>query len=1268
MRLALLRFFLDHPTFKEHPAALARMLTRPPQDVGRVLARLEDEGILKSERVGRTRTYRLAIDPKSTTVQELRVATAEAPDADRIAATMLQRRRGSPSIALGLHTGHATTTVNPLHFEDLDSRAFEDLVRSLLRSRHCWLSLEAIGRSGSDEGRDIEGVEVPGVPPSTDPATVADDTPTRRWVIQVKRHRTLGPRDLERIVDEALRNAVNVPFGLLIATAADPTPAARRAFLQAAKRQGVVSPDLWSRSFIEDELMRPQHAALLWRYFGLGSGSEGTQAMPATLEGSAGRNLPLFGRDEELRRLRHGSGDWIIAGRPGTGKSRLAFEAGGARFLGTDQPLEITESVRVRQPRRLVVDDAGLDPSRLELVLNVRARGLDFDILAVAWPEDVPALRQLLPRATELHLDLLERPQMDALVRAMEVEDYFVRGEILEQAEGRPGWAVALGGAATAGRLDEVLSGRALVSQVESFISRIARDPDATLIVVSALAAMGHAAPDEIGRLGDLLRMPAPQFQRALNDAASGGLLERNYAGQIGWEVRPFPLRHALAARTLFDSPVPALSFDALVQTFPRLRANLMSAAVGAARAGSTVARRQVEVLIESGASDVTLLAEYATIDEATARRAVSIVAPAEGMMPGGLEVLKIAAGSYALHEAVEALLSLGVEDERPMHPNPDHATRVLGDLATQLLPNGRTVFQLREAFLSIATNWLVSSPQVGRQLVWARLVSRLLQPSIEGNWMDLGSHRTAQLYARFESAENLRAIAIDMWPTVERQLSGLSTTALNELIRLVDAWMRLAKGHSGAFDAKPRPEAIEVAVDLAPRMLEAITVASAGRPAVALRIAEVARLLRTPTRVSLPREFRLLTWQPWRWHRHGRPRMDRILQALGRAWAAEDPDAVMTRVRGFRDEAGIADRSIMPAVHVAMESLASTAENLDAYVYAAMRANVCYEAQAVIRTALGRATIPPSWLAEGLSGSCRQAVIYAATSREVNVGAAAMAVGSLNQDDVGLVDQILLGRDAPDIVAQGLLEHPVNAIRGAASLEFQLESIPYGVALPDEWHEIWRNAFLESTPTRGQHAEYQLTELLARLVQRDPELVEGWLMRRLDEGGWRAFHGPITYHSEAIFRQLPIEHRDRLVRRYASAPYMTALLPLLLSPDPRWVESLLDDGVISGANVLMALAMVTEEFETRRPLVEALAQPLIRAGVSPERIAATAQSGSWMGDESTRYSKLIRVFEEMSQSPETSVSGVGRAGVQIFTRERDRALEGERRERVVGI
>ena len=53
-----------------------------------------------------------------------------------------------------------TRTLNPLPFNALEPKRFEDLVRQLAYDFRRWRMLEATGRTGSDEGYDARGFEI----------------------------------------------------------------------------------------------------------------------------------------------------------------------------------------------------------------------------------------------------------------------------------------------------------------------------------------------------------------------------------------------------------------------------------------------------------------------------------------------------------------------------------------------------------------------------------------------------------------------------------------------------------------------------------------------------------------------------------------------------------------------------------------------------------------------------------------------------------------------------------------------------------------------------------------------------------------------------------------------------------------------------------------------------------------------------------------------------------------------------------------------------
>jgi hypothetical protein len=139
-----------------------------------------------------------------------------------------------------------TRTLNPLPFQHLEPHRFEDLIRQLAYDFREWKSLEAIGRSGSDEGQDIRGAElVRSVDDGEPSASEEDDQESSRppipaerlWVFQCKPEKTLSPARIREVAKESLAALQDPPHGFVIAAACDVEEGPRRL---GAKR--------WSRS------------------------------------------------------------------------------------------------------------------------------------------------------------------------------------------------------------------------------------------------------------------------------------------------------------------------------------------------------------------------------------------------------------------------------------------------------------------------------------------------------------------------------------------------------------------------------------------------------------------------------------------------------------------------------------------------------------------------------------------------------------------------------------------------------------------------------------------------------------------------------------------------------------------------------------------------------------------------------------------------------------------------------------------------------------
>jgi hypothetical protein len=168
----------------------------------------------------------------------------------------------------------ASQTINPLHFEDLEPHRFEDLVRQLIYEFRPWKSLEATGRSGSDEGFDVRGLEVVDAISTSDSDSGEEEAteenqeappPDKLWLIQCKREKAISPKKLQKYSGDIKDSGI---YGVIFAAACDFSKKARDAFRSSLQKQGIQEIHLWGKAELEDMLFQPKNDNLLFAYFG----------------------------------------------------------------------------------------------------------------------------------------------------------------------------------------------------------------------------------------------------------------------------------------------------------------------------------------------------------------------------------------------------------------------------------------------------------------------------------------------------------------------------------------------------------------------------------------------------------------------------------------------------------------------------------------------------------------------------------------------------------------------------------------------------------------------------------------------------------------------------------------------------------------------------------------------------------------------------------------------------------------------------------------
>jgi hypothetical protein len=169
-----------------------------------------------------------------------------------------------------------TRTQNPLPFEHLEPKRFEDLARQLAYGFRTWRQLEATGRAGSDDGFDARGFEI--IPTGqNDPKTeeeeedelIAAGSTDRLWLVQCKRERAIGPAQMKKHLAAIPAESREGLYGLLFVAACDFSLATRDVLRTWSRESNLTECIIWGKGELEDLLFQPKNDGLLFAYFGI---------------------------------------------------------------------------------------------------------------------------------------------------------------------------------------------------------------------------------------------------------------------------------------------------------------------------------------------------------------------------------------------------------------------------------------------------------------------------------------------------------------------------------------------------------------------------------------------------------------------------------------------------------------------------------------------------------------------------------------------------------------------------------------------------------------------------------------------------------------------------------------------------------------------------------------------------------------------------------------------------------------------------------------
>jgi hypothetical protein len=1089
----------------------------------------------------------------------------------------------------------------------------------------------------------------------------------------------------------------DVPFDrIVLANCGQLSQLQRNSLSESARKKGATIDAVYDRGFFASRLRRDGE----WRFrlLGLSSDPITLSRVPSDLAESPWAELPLLGRDRELEEIVSAQGDLVVSGPPGVGKTRLLAALDGVYFVDQDADFgRLAEDLHWLQPQVLIVDDAGGAEQLIRQLVRLRVVESDLNgyrIIAACWPDEVDRAGLWLGPAPAAQLDLLERCKLDQLLLSMGIPGQLARSEILDQAEGRPGWAIALGDILLRTQdTASLLTGKALYGEVQRYLLRAAVPQEATDLLAT-VAVVGEVAEPELGELASELGMPRPQLVRLLESTAKSGLVDvqsrydwaqrrniRHYA------IRPPMLADVLTAERAFAADVPGVDLRAVAQRWPAKLPAVAEAAIDSALLGAPGARAEAERFYQESvrssdmpqSDSVRLSQRFARIDRQAAQAVSADVRanfeawkankPTEPWrLEPAIELAYLVARWYLLEDAIELLLDAALVDQRPTNPNPGHPLRKLADLVHDFHPELPPSSDQRMTLARVAERWIERDPSAERWAVYGHAADDVLPLNLSAALTTPGDPANLQLVQAVATSDEIRRIYEEIWPLIRRRLETAPPSVVKTVIKAVEDWLRIGRGFYRPFGESHPQASVDAAKELGEKMLRELVPLAADNPGLAMSIKETGEQFEVQLEVPISNEQGIFLADVDRrddW-RAAIQRLEEGIREIVQGWADEDRPTVIHRLISLRAELELSNVRWPDRMRIACEALADRIADPLAWADLALERGLFPEASPFLEQAITQgAELGEERLARYLSTpASRWTTISAILTAQNSEADRQRLFVNLRAQDYNAYKTLFLRHELTPERTRELLTKPPPAARGAGAAAMHPNEREERDWSPGELESEWLEAIEllepESTPGLRYYEAARLTHFLASHY---PDRLTGWVRSRLRAGLVSGKINDALPHAtwETLYH-LPTEHKDELWARFRQGPARHLLGEYLVGQDADWLKHALDNGLLTADEAPHTYNALGPHLS-----IEQMARLLVPRGADARQIAWLGQGGTWMGEESARYAKLVDQFQGLAASSEEAVAAVGRAGVEMFAGSRDEALARERQKRIRG-
>ncbi len=985
------------------------------------------------------------------------------------------------------------------------------------------------------------------------------------------------------------------------------------------------------------------------------------------------RQLPSVGRDHEIYLADHEPGDLIIWGVPGVGKSHVAARLSGALFLEDPvDPQQLLDDLISAAPDVVVVDDAGGRIQDLRTLLRVRAaEGMRFRIATTCWPHETDHVADVLVDATKVHVDLLSREDMGKLLRLRGITRVAVLAHLLDQAQGRPAWALRLADLLVRhGDWQSVWTGDALRAQVLTALRRL-NAPDDAREILGCIALVGRIDEDQAHRLANLLQLRYATFLQLLRSVAIAGLVDVQQRHAYGtteptleqtFEVAPRVVAGSLASEVFFSSHPSPVRLRDLKEAIPEAAAQVVQHQIYARLTGAPRA------VVPSDAEVLDLLAGGRHVDHNELLRTYAAIGRPQAAFVSGYLVSRIEDACHAGNPATAVkhatLLATHVAERLDASgaADLDRLFGVLEELAARDWHTDSIVEALVDAARAPLSGDLPDVDELAGLLelighkfpdrlsdtLWVGLACEALKPIFDDNYMSPEVHRQVVLRSFAWPADDMVRLFEAMRPELVRRAPHFTRPQASRLLDLLGKWVRLADGrglpYGGNVSAEQQRVSREIATALAQEVAHAVR-----SPGLRAKFNEVTHSLGMLLEEPDPLFASLVADRHHRVQRRDRDKSARVketaLTAALQPYLDQDPAVLMAWIDEHREDLSTLRNGTAPSWimrHIARLPDVRPGDWLEA----AAKAGLARFAGAFMDRCLETDSLTGAMAEQLMSDPDSRAtfieVVLAERPEPIDGRIVEAVISQLTVEDVAMLDESLALHGIDEHTRRLLFTHRDSAVRSTAAAVW-IADHAYDDGLPDDGY--WVEALSELALPNDMLKPHTQAQTLSALVKTAPGAYADLLAKHAEQVERR---GRVDFAQwEDSAQQLSNDERDALWNRVSGTRRAREIFWVLAGQDVEWVKKTV--GEPGFAFTADALVSATRYQVNPRFSLRTLAEALRPLGWEPDDIVWTLDVGTMTGEDHERYARHVETCRVLAASEEPDIARLGARGVEIF-------------------